>query len=319
MAVERFNQELSSSQKEFENLLNEDLKTFGVKEGQTVDALVTELTPKYCILDLKYKQEAMINVDEFGKDLEKIKVGDKIPVYVERLETFKNDLIVSYSKAKSMKTWNLLVEKFKSGEEVVATLVSTVRGGYVADCQGLMCFVPKSQLELSPSRSVSHLMGQPLKFIAVRVDSVRGNVALSRKEVLIKTQGKQNKEALEKIKEGDVVEGRVQAVVDWGAFIDLDGLISLLHQSDISHTRVSKVSDVLTLNQKLKVKITKIDRATNRISVSIKDLTASPYENLEKVYKVGSVHKAVVDKHMAYGRNPTLIHLNILQLVKKFL
>jgi len=301
MAVETVSKELSSAQKEFQSLLNDNLKNFSIKEGQTVQALVTEITPKFVILDLKYKQEAMISIDELGKELEKIKVGSTIPVYVERLESFKNELVVSYTKAKSMETWNKMLEAFKSGKEVIATLTSKIKGGYVANCEGLHCFVPASQLDIKPLHSVSHLMGQPLKFIAVRVDTLRGNISLSRRALLEKSKDEDTKKALKNLKEGDIVEGRVQAIVDWGAFIDLNSVISLLHVSDLSWGRITKPSDLLTLNQTLKVMITKIDKISNRVSVSVKALTSSPYEDLDKTYKVGSIHKGIVQKNMDYG------------------
>jgi small subunit ribosomal protein S1 len=304
MAVETLPKELSSAQKEFQSLLNENLKNFGVKEGQTVEAVVTDITPKFLICDLKYKQEAMIAIDEFGKDLEKIKVGSTIKVYVERLESFKNELVVSYTKAKSMETWNKMLVSFESGEEVVATLVSKIKGGYIANCEGLNCFVPSSQLDSKPLRSISHLMGQPLKFIAVRVDTVRGNVALSRRAIIERSKDAETKEALKSLKEGDIVTGRVSALVEWGAFIEINNnLISLLHISDLSFSRVKKPSDILTVGQEIKCKVTKIDTSSvpPRVSVSAKALESDPYENLEKNIKIGSVYEGQISKLMAYG------------------
>jgi small subunit ribosomal protein S1 len=162
--------------------------------------------------------------------------------------------------------------------------------------------MPSSQIDIRPLKKVDHLMNLPLKVIATRIDKNRGNVCVSRRAVLEKSKNAEIIEALKNIKEGSVVENAiVKATTDWGIFLDINGVDALLHVSDLSHGRVTKPSDLVTIGQKLKVKITKIDQKTNRVSASIKALTEDPYSNIEKKYKVGEFYKGTVTKIMDYG------------------
>ena len=161
--------------------------------------------------------------------------------------------------------------------------------------------MPSSQIDVRPLKKVDHLMNTPVKVIATRIDKNRGNVCVSRRAVLEKSKNAEITEALKNIKEGDVVESVVHAVVEWGIFLTYKGLTLLLHVSDLSHGRVKKPSDLVTVGQKLKVKITKIDTKTNRVSASVKALTEDPYENIEKKYKVGKIYEGTVTKLMDYG------------------
>ena len=162
--------------------------------------------------------------------------------------------------------------------------------------------MPSSQIDVRPLKRVDHLMNTPVKVIATRIDKNRGNVCVSRRAVLEKSKNAEISEALKNIKEGDIVENAlVKATTDWGIFLDINGIDALLHVSDLSHGRVKKPSDLVTIGQKLKVKITKIDEKTNRVSASVKALTEDPYENIEKKYKVGEVYSGEVTKIMDYG------------------
>jgi|TARA_B110000444_G_scaffold260648_1_gene308460 small subunit ribosomal protein S1 len=303
MAVETQLKNQSSSLKEFENLLNEDFKDRKLKENQLVQATVTEITKNFVILDLRAKMEAMIPCEEFKEtnELEKLKVGSTVEVYLERIESYKGEIIVSYSKAKRMKAWKKLERVFESGEEVIGTITGRVKGGYVTNVEGLPCFMPSSQIDIRPLKKIDHLMGIPLKVVAVRLDKVRGNCAVSRRQVLEKNKDSETKELLKNIKEGDIVEAEVKACVDFGVFLSYKNLDMLLHITDLSHGRVAKPSDLVTIGQKLKVKITKIDQATNRVSASIKALTEDPYSNIEQNFKVGEIYKGTVQKIMQYG------------------
>ena len=304
MAVENINQELSSSQKEFESLLNDDFKDRKLKEGEIIKATVTEITKNFIIVDCKAKMEGMIPIEEFKNDdeLSKLKVGSKIEIFLERIESFKGEIIISREKARRMNAWSRMEKVFETGEEITAYITGRVKGGFIATCDGLPTFMPASQIDVKPLKRFDHLMNVPLKVIATRIDKIRGNVCTSRRAVLEKSKDIDAKEALKNLKEGDVIEdAKVKATTDWGIFLDIKGIDALLHVSDLSHGRVKKPSDLVTIGQNMKVKITKIDKATNRVSASVKALTNDPYDSLEKKYKIGSVYTGTVTKLMDYG------------------
>jgi len=304
MAIETIHQELSSSQKEFESLLNDDFKDRKLKENEIIKATVTELTKNFVVCDVKAKMEGMIPVEEFKNDdeLSKLQIGSKIEVYLERIESAKGELIISREKARRMNAWNKMEKVFETGEEITAYITGRVKGGFIATCDGLPTFMPASQIDVRPLKKFDHLMNVPLKVIATRIDKVRGNVCTSRRAVLEKSKDSEAKEALKNLKEGDVIEdAKVKATTDWGIFLDIKGIDALLHVSDLSHGRVKKPSDLVTIGQSMKVKITKIDKETNRVSASVKALTEDPYDSLEKKYKIGSTYTGIVTKLMDYG------------------
>ena len=304
MAVETIHQELTSSQKEFESLLNEDFKDRKLKEGEIIKATVTEIAKNFIVCDVKAKMEGMIPVEEFKNDdeLSKLTVGSKIEVYLERIESFKGEIIISREKARRMNAWNRMEKVFETGEEITAYITGRVKGGFIATCDGLPTFMPASQIDVKPLKRFDHLMNIPLQVIATRIDKVRGNVCTSRRAVLEKSKDIDAKEALKNLKEGDIIEdAKVKATTDWGIFLDIKGIDALLHVSDLSHGRVKKPSDLVTIGQSMKVKITKIDKETNRVSASVKALTDDPYDSLEKKYKIGSIYTGTVTKLMDYG------------------
>jgi len=304
MAVEIINQELSTSQKEFESLLNDDFKDRRLKENEIIKATVTEITKNFIVVDCKAKMEGMIPIEEFKNDdeLSKLEVGSKIEVYLERIESFKGEIVISREKARRMNAWNRMEKVFSTGEEITAYITGRVKGGFIATCDGLPTFMPASQIDVRPLKKFDHLMNVPLKVIATRIDKIRGNVCTSRRAVLEKSKDAETKEALKNLKEGDIIDdAKVKATTDWGIFLDIKGIDALLHVSDLSHGRVKKPSDLVTIGQSMKVKITKIDKVTNRVSASVKALTKDPYDSLEKKYKIGSIYTGTVTKLMDYG------------------
>tara|TARA_B100000886_G_scaffold339968_1_gene307193 strand:+ start:1327 stop:3048 length:1722 start_codon:yes stop_codon:yes gene_type:complete len=290
--------------KEFQNLLDKDFKDRKLKENEIIKATVTEITKNFIVVDCKAKMEGMIPIEEFKNDdeLKKLKIGSNIDVYLERIESFKGEIIISRDKARKMKAWKKMEKVFETQEEMTGYITGKVKGGFIANVEGLPCFMPSSQIDIRPLKKIDHLMNTPVKVIATRIDKNRGNVCVSRRAVLEKSKNAEITEALKNIKEGDIVEDAiVKATTDWGIFLDLNGIDALLHVSDLSHGRVKKPSDLVTIGQKLKVKITKIDEKTNRVSASVKALTENPYENIEKKYKVGEIYEGVVTKIMDYG------------------
>ena len=248
--------------------------------------------------------EGMIPVEEFKEndEISKIKIGSKIEVFLERIESFKGEIIISRDKARKIKTWKKMEKIFETQEEMTGYITGKVKGGFIANVEGLPCFMPSSQIDIKPLKKIDHLLNTPVKVLATRIDKNRGNVCVSRRAVLEKSKNAVISEALKKIKEGDIVEDAiVKATTDWGIFLDINGVDALLHVSDLSHGRVQKPSDLVTIGQKLKVKITKIDEKTNRVSASIKALIEDPYQNIDKKYKVGETYEGIVTKIMDYG------------------
>ena len=294
----------NSLQKEFQNLLDKDFKDRKLKENEIIKATVTEITKNFVVVDCKAKMEGMIPVEEFkiNDELSKLKVGSSIEVYLERIESYRGEIIISRDKARKMKAWKKMEKVFETQEEMTAYISGRVKGGFIASVEGLPCFMPSSQIDVRPLKRFDHLMNTPIKVIATRIDKSRGNVCVSRRAVLEKSKNAVITEALKNLKEGDVVDNAlVKATTDWGIFLDINGIDALLHVSDLSHGRVKKPSDLVSIGQKLKVKITKIDEKTNRVSASVKALTEDPYENIEKKYKVGEIYEGEVTKIMDYG------------------
>ena len=304
MATEQELKNASPLHKEFQNLLDQDFKDRKLKENEIIKATVTEITKNFVVVDCKAKMEGMIPVEEFKNDDEfsKLKVGSQIDVYLERIESFKGEIVISRDKARKMKAWKKMEKVFETQEEMTGYITGKVKGGFIATVEGLPCFMPSSQIDVRPLKKIDHLLNTPVKVIATRLDKNRGNVCVSRRAVLEKSKNAEIIEALKNIKEGDVVDDAiVKATTDWGIFLDINGIDALLHVSDLSHGRVKKPSDLVTIGQKLKVKITKIDVKTNRVSASVKALTVDPYENIEKKYKAGEVYEGVITKIMDYG------------------
>jgi small subunit ribosomal protein S1 len=304
MAIEQELKEINPLHKEFQILLDQDFKDRKLKENEIIKATITEITKNFIVVDCKAKMEGMIPIEEFKNDdeLEKLKIGSQIDVYLERIESFKGEIVISRDKARKMKAWKKMEKVFETQEEMTGYITGKVKGGFIATVEGLPCFMPSSQIDVRPLKRIDHLMNTPVKVIATRIDKNRGNVCVSRRAVLEKSKNAEITEALKNIKEGDIVEDAiVKATTDWGIFLDINGVDALLHVSDLSHGRVKKPADLVTLGQKLKVKITKIDEKTNRVSASVKALTEDPYDNIEKKYNVGKIYEGIVTKMMDYG------------------
>ena len=296
--------ETNPKYKEFKSLLDEDFKERKLRENEIIKATVTEITKNFVVVDCKAKMEGMIPIEEFKNDseFEKLKVGSKVDVYLERIESFKGEIVISREKAKRMVAWKKMEKVFETQEEVTGIIVGRVKGGYQCNVDNLPTFMPSSQIAERPLKKVDHLFNVPIKVIATRIDKKRGNVCTSRRAVLEKSKNAELKEALKNLKEGDIVENaKVKATTEWGIFLDINGIDALLHVSDLSYGRVKKPSDLVTIGQNLKVKITKIDKQTSRVSASIKALTLDPYENLSKKYRIGEIYEGTCTSLKDYG------------------
>jgi len=221
MAIEQELKNTSSLHKEFQNLLDQDFKDRKLKENEIIKATVTEITKNFVVVDCKAKMEGMIPIEEFKNDeeLAKLKVGSKIDVYLERIESFKGEIVISRDKAKKMKAWKKMEKVFETQEEMTGYITGKVKGGFIASVEGLLCFMPSSQIDIRPLKKIDHLMNVPVKVIATRIDKNRGNVCVSRRAVLEKSKNAEISEALKNIKEGDIVnDAIVKAITDWGIF-----------------------------------------------------------------------------------------------------
>ena len=296
-------QNKTSAHKEFEKLLSEDLNDRKFTEGEVASATVSEIGKKFIFVDLGLKSEGAIPIEEFkfSKELEKIKVGEKIDVMLEKIENFRGDVVVSREKARRHYSWKKMEKAFENKDEVKGIIISRCKGGFVVDIESCLCFLPGSQIDLRPLKNIDHLMKIPQTFECVKLDRKRGNIVVSRRAILEKRRDKDKSAMIAKIKEGDVVDGTVKHLTEWGAFIDLNGVDALLHITDISWVRVNKPSELLSIGQNIKVKITKIDPESKKISVGIKQLTEDPYEKYADKYKVGETYNAVVTKVLDYG------------------
>ena len=293
----------SGSRKEFEKLLSQDLNNRKFKEGEITTGVVREVGKKFIFLDLGLKSEGAIPIEEFKltKEIDKIKIGSKIDVLLERVENKFGDVVVSREKARMMQSWNKMEKAFENKKEVKGIIISRCKGGMIVDVESCLCFLPGSQIDLKPLKNFDHLMKIPQTFEVVKLDKKRGNIVVSRRAIMEKIRDHDRHKIISKIKVGDVVQGTVKNITEWGAFIDFDGVDALLHITDISWSRINKPSELLSIGQSIKVKIIKIESGTNKISVGVKQLTEDPYAKSINKYEIGKNYPAMVTKVQDYG------------------
>ncbi len=296
-------QDRSKSHKEFEKLLSEDLNNRKLKEGEIITGVVSNIGKKHIFIDISAKSEGIIPIEEFKltKEIDKIEVGSKIEVLLEKIENYSGDVVISREKARRAKTWKKMEKAFESQEEVKGIILSKCKGGFVVDVDSCLCFLPGSQVDLKPLKNFDHLMRVPLTFECVKLDKKRGNIVLSRRSILEKIRDKDKSKIISKIKEGDIVQGTIKNLTEWGVFVDLNGVDALLHITDISWSRINKPSELLSIGQSIKVKVTKIEPKTKKISVSVKHLTEDPYSKIINKYEIGQTYEAVITKIQDYG------------------
>ena len=296
-------QEKSKSHQEFKKLLSEDLGNRKFKEGEIANGIISEIGKKFVFVDLGLKSEGAIPIDEFklAKELDKIKVGQKIEILLEKIENFSGEVVVSREKARKANSWKKMEKAFESKKEVQGNIISKCKGGFVVDVEACLCFLPGSQVDIKPLKNYDHLMNKPQTFEICKIDKKRTNIVLSRRSILERIRDKDRDQIVSKLNEGDVVQGNVKNLTDWGAFIDLDGVDALLHITDISWSRINKPSELLSIGQSLKVKIIKIEPDTKKISVGIKQLTEDPYVKAINNYEIGKRYDAIVTKVQDYG------------------
>ena len=303
--MEEIYKDLSSPKsKEFEKLLNTEFSKSQISEGKIADGTITKITNKLIFLELPgAKSEGTLDINEMKllKEEGNLKVGSKISVLVVKLEDKKGDLIISREKAKKIKSWKQLEKAFENNEEVQGRIISKIKGGFVVDIQSSMCFLPGSQVDLKPQKNINHLMKEPLKFVIVKCDKIRGNIVVSRRAVLENMKKANKEEVLSKFNEGDIVEGTVKGITDYGVFFDLNGIDCMTHINECSWSRIGHPEELFTIGQKQKLKIIKIDTENKKISTSVKMLTPDPFNTKINNYKVGKIYPAEVRKITDYG------------------
>ncbi len=295
------------AQKEFSKLLEEDFKDRKLVENRVVKAKVLEILKNHVIVDARGKSEAMISRSEFNEEeIAKLKVGSSISCFVERIESMKTgEIVLSYEKAKSLAAWEKCITAYDKKEELIGVVVNKIKGGYVCKLfsGAISAFLPTSQLDRIPIKgsAVDRLMNTPIKVVIVRIDRARGNIAVSRREVLSRKANAETAEALKEIKENDIVTSTVHNINDWAVFTTYKNIQMMCHVSDLSFSRVKKPSDLVSIGDHLKVRIIKIDKATNKVSCSVKSLVEDPYSNIEKRYKIGEIYEGTVSSIKEYG------------------
>ncbi len=230
-----------------------------------------------------------------------IKIGDTVEVYLERVENALGEAVLSRDKARREESWGKLEKAFKSNEKVQGVIFNQVKGGFTVDLDGAVAFLPRSQVDIRPIRDVAPLMNAPQPFQILKMDRRRGNIVVSRRTVLEETRAEQRQELVQNLEEGQVIDGVVKNITDYGAFVDLGGIDGLLHVTDIAWRRVNHPTEVLNIGQQVKVKIIKINHETHRISLGMKQLLDDPWQGIEAKYPVGARFKGRVTNITDYG------------------
>ena len=293
----------SPSREDFAAMLAESFEKTEVHEGSVVKGTVVAIEKDVAVIDVGAKTEGRVALKEFmgpGRD-QTIKVGDEVEVYLERVENALGEAVISRDKARREESWVKLEKAFEANERVTGQIFNQVKGGYTVDLDGAVAFLPRSQVDIRPVRDVSPLMGNPQPFMILKMDRRRGNIVVSRRTVLEESRAEQRSELVANLEEGQVIDGVVKNITEYGAFVDLGGIDGLLHVTDMAWRRVNHPSEVVNIGQTVKVKIIKINHETHRISLGIKQLLADPWEGIAARYPVDAKLKGRVTNITDYG------------------
>ncbi len=294
---------LNPSREDFAALLEESFSYNEMQEGAVIRGTIVGIENDLAIIDVGLKTEGRVALKEFatpGKPAS-VKVGDTVEVYLERIENSAGEAVLSREKAKREESWIRLEAAFEKQERVEGQIFGRVKGGFTVDLDGAVAFLPGSQVDIRPVRDVTPLMNIPQPFQILKMDKRRGNIVVSRRAVLEETRAEQRQELVENLKEGQVLEGVVKNITDYGAFVDLGGVDGLLHVTDIAWRRVNHPTEVLSIGQTVKVQVIKVNQETQRISLGMKQLEADPWEGVSAKYPVGAKLKGRVTNITDYG------------------
>ena len=310
---------------DFGALFEESLKSSGKNEGSVITGVVVSIEKDVVIVDVGLKSEGRIPVREFSASGNvELRPGDEVEVYLERIENKHGEAVLSREKALREESWVKLEKACANNQRVEGVIFGRVKGGFTVDIQGAVAFLPGSQVDIRPIRDVGPLMHIPQPFQILKMDRKRGNIVVSRRAVLEESRVEQRNELLSKISEGQVLDGIVKNITDYGAFIDMGGIDGLLHVTDISWRRITHPSEVLSLGQTVKVVVTKFDQATKRVSLGMKQLEQNPWKDAEFKYVVGTKLKGKITNITDYGAFVELepgieglVHVSEISWVKK--
>ncbi|HEX8842680.1 MAG TPA: 30S ribosomal protein S1 [Sphingomicrobium sp.] len=289
---------------DFAELLNKSLggenEAF---EGKVVKGTVTGIENDMAVIDVGLKSEGRVPLREFAAPGQKaeLKVGDEVEVYVDRVENSAGEAMLSRDRARREAAWDKLEKEFEAGNRVEGVIFGRVKGGFTVDLGGAVAFLPGSQVDIRPVRDVQPLMDLPQPFQILKMDRRRGNIVVSRRAILEETRAEQRSGLIQSLAEGQVIEGVVKNITDYGAFVDLGGIDGLLHVTDISYKRVNHPNEVLNIGDTVKVQIIRINRETQRISLGMKQLESDPWEGAAAKYPVGGVFRGRVTNITEYG------------------
>ena len=296
-------EEIYASDEDFAALFAESIEKVDMSVGSVVTGTVISIENDMALVDVGLKAEGRVSIKEFGGDGEEaeVKIGDKVEVFLDRLENAQGEAVLSREKARREEAWIQLETAFNSSERVVGTIFGRVKGGFTVDLSGAVAFLPGSQVDIRPVRDITPLMGIPHDFVILKMDRHRGNIVVSRRSVLEESRAEQRDELIANLTEGQVLEGVVKNITDYGAFVDLGGVDGLLHVTDIAWRRVNHPTDVLSIAQTINVQVIRFNRETQRISLGMKQLEADPWEGVESKYPVDTKIVGRVTNITDYG------------------
>src|SRR3954465_1667983 len=291
------------SRDDFAAMLDESFAGGNLQESSVIKGIVVAIEKDMAVIDVGLKTEGRVAMREFtgpGRQGE-LKIGDTVEVYLERVENALGEAVLSRDKARREESWGKLEKAFQNNEKVNGVIFNQVKGGFTVDLDGAVAFLPRSQVDIRPIRDVAPLMNNSQPFRILKMDRRRGNIVVSRRTVLEETRAEQRQELVQNLEEGQVIDGVVKNITDYGAFVDLGGIDGLLHVTDIAWRRVNHPTEVLNIGQQVKVKIIKINHETHRISLGMKQLQDDPWQGIEGKYPLGARYKGRVTNITDYG------------------
>ena len=305
--MEIFKSVKTEATKEFEKLLDSQFtKTQSLVEGKIIEGVITKITEKFAFLDCGLKSEPILDINELKTiGLEKkIKIGEKIPVLLERLEDKEGNVVVSASKAQKIKGWDILVEAFEKNEPIIGKFISKTKGGAIVEHidTGSLMFCPGSQISDTPLKDISHLFNEPQKFALIKMDKIRGNACVSRRQIISSGKKEDKAKIIEKYEVGSILKGAIcKGVGSFGVFFNVNNELDVLvHQSEVSYSRVNNLQDVFSIGDKSDLKIISVDTEKLQVGCSIKQLSPDPFEKISN-YELNKKYEAKVIKLMEFG------------------
>jgi small subunit ribosomal protein S1 len=288
---------------EFEALLQESFTHDTPEEGSVVKGTVIAVENGHAIIDVGFKVEGRVELKEFAApgQAPEISVGDTVEVFLERVENARGEAAISRDKARREEAWDRLEKANDNGERVEGAIFGRVKGGFTVDLGGAVAFLPGSQIDVRPVRDVGPLMNMPQPFQILKMDRRRGNIVVSRRAILEESRAEQRAEIVGKLAEGDVVDGVVKNVTDYGAFVDLGGVDGLLHVTDMAWRRVNHPSEIVQIGETVKVQVVKVNKETQRISLGMKQLSDDPWNTVADKYPLESRWTGRVTNITDYG------------------